>query len=243
MSRYYGWRPSPKDERDWPLSRLGLVQGVFGRPDSVDYSHMIDKIVDQVGPSCVGEGTARGVHVRRMIEGAVADLPDALFIYALARAYEVGPDGPLPNDGAFIRNALQVINDCGVAPRGTCSPDDILQRPNWRAMQLAADSRQLEYARLLSADEARSALWSGFPVVIGGDVDQAYCDRGPSDPPWNGVAGTVLGGHCRCLVGYEPGALLEVNSWGTNWAQGGFSWLTDSVVDSSELWAVKMVTA
>jgi hypothetical protein len=239
----FGWRPSAPDPRDWRLSRLGYAIGSFGRPTALSYSDKIGEIVDQFGPSCVGEGTGRAWQLRAICQGEAAELPDALLTYALARANEVGRGTPISNDGAVIRCALEAIRACGVAQRGVYRPEWIWDRPeqHWGAIQAAADRRTLEYARLYSADECRDALWSQYGIVIGGQIDQAYCDRGPGAQPWNGPnPSQIVGGHCRCIVGYGIGKFIEVNSWGEGWGDMGFTWLTDNVVSSSELWALKV---
>jgi hypothetical protein len=237
---HLGFRASGVDARDWPLGKLGAEPRAT-LPDAVSYEAQLSDIFEQAGPSCVGEALARAWHERAVIQGSASPIyPDPLALYALARAAERGdPALPLIDSGAMPRWALSALSDCGALPRGSWYDPSRTLRPDWATLRSSADRRGVQYARLWSPVEARQALAAGFPVVIGGDVDQSYLDQ--STGIWGGVRGAVLGGHARCLVGYRPGSFREVNSWGETWGEHGLCWLADSVLDVSELWAVELV--
>lgn len=79
-----------------------------------------------------------------------------------------------------------------------------------------------------------------FPVIAM-DVDQAFLDLYGPDVEYDGVHDPkqIVGGHAmrvvgsRPQVGSSPAALLVQNSWGTEWGDGGFFWLTDHAVAHS----------
>ena len=233
-----GFRPSPHDHRDWPLERLG-VDPRASIPLEVSYEGLVDEVFEQSGPSCVGEATARAWHLRARIQGEPAPCyPDALAVYALARAAEfIDASRPLEDSGAFPRCALQAVSECGVVARGTWQDPTRLRRPDWAALRASADRRVVRYARLWTAQDARSALAAGHPVLVGIDCDESFLDY--SGGVWAGMTGPAVGGHAVAAVGYRAGAIRIVNSWSTGWGEAGFGWLADSVINAAELWAVE----
>jgi hypothetical protein len=241
-SNRFGWRESPHDVRDWPLGRFG-VGAVRTVPDSIDRGALVEAVYLQDGPSCTGWGIARGWHLRARLQGdRTAPFPCAPAIYGLARAREVGPEwkDPLPDVGAYVRQGLDAVNECGVLHlEGWAGPRD--RRPPWRALQASADHRGLRYARCWSTDEIRLALAAGYPVVIGHGVDQAYADyRGGI---WPGLRGPAIGGHCTCLLDYTPDAARGVNSWDVTWGEAGLYRMAWPALIGVEAFAVELVPA
>jgi C1A family cysteine protease len=46
-----------------------------------------------------------------------------------------------------------------------------------------------------------------------------------------------------CIVGYEPGRFRVANSWGTDWREHGFAWLTDSYLaweQTQDVWVLSL---
>lgn len=237
MSRF-GLRPSPPDDRDWSLSKLG-VDVYASIPLEVSYDDLVTIVYDQDGGTCVGESTARAWNLRALIQGVRDALyPDPNAIFALANANELGdPALPILDNGAIPRCALEAVKDCGVLPRGLWA--DRLVRPDWDAIKASADRRLIKYARLGSASEARQALASGFPVKNGGDIDEAYARWTTGVYP--GMTGPAIGGHDRCLVGYDAAGFTEINSWGRSDGVNGRRKLSDRAVEQCELWAMELV--
>lgn len=234
-----GLRPSPPDDRDWPIHKLGVDMGA-SIPAEVSYDSLVTIVYDQDGGTCVGESTARAWNLRALIQGARNALyPDPNAIFALANAVELGdPKLPIEDNGAIPRCALQAVKENGVLPRGLWS--DRLTRPDWATITNMADRRVIKYARCANAYQARQALAAGFPVKNGGPIDRAYTKWTTGVYP--GLTGPILGRHDRCLIGYGSGWFLEINSWGALDAVRGRRKLSDVAVEECELWAMELVT-
>lgn len=242
MTRYSkGYRPSPPDERDWSLTRLGVTR-LGALPDRVSYEQHVEAIYDQFGSSCVGWGLGRGWHVRARIQGdSAAPFPSAPAIYSLARSAE-DPTAPLVDGGAYPRLGLYAISKLGVLPLERWNdPGQLNDRPDWEALRESADCRGIQYARLFGIDDIRRALAAGHPVAVGYQVDQSFVDY--AGGTWDGMLGPAKGGHCTCLIGYEPGRLRGVNSWSYDWGESGLYWISDAAADGIEAWAVELVSS
>ena len=86
----------------------------------------------------------------------------------------------------------------------------------------------------LEVDLLKQALFENSPLVFGIPAYSVDCWQNDDDfnsGVWNGVSsGSKVGGHAMCIVGYddgvgEDGAFKVVNSWNSNWGEGGFFWI------------------
>ncbi|MBQ7423263.1 MAG: DUF4384 domain-containing protein [Prevotella sp.] len=72
----------------------------------------------------------------------------------------------------------------------------------------------------------KKALTEDHPVVFAMDVYESFdiCDS-----LWNGLRDVLRGPHAMCVIGYDDekfgGAFEILNSWGTEWASGGYVWI------------------
>lgn len=240
--REFGWKRSPKDDRDWPLAKFG-VGASSSIPDSIDRSSLIEDIYTQDGPSCTGWGATRGWFTRARIQGdSAAKYPNAPAVYALARAREVGPGwaDPLPDDGAYVRFALDAMNECGVLALDGWVPPDRRTRPNWRALQDSSDRRGVRYALCASPNEIKLALAAGHPVVVGWDWDTSLRDF--TGGVWTGPVGESVGGHATCLIDYDARGPRGVNSWGREYGEDGCYRVSWQATAGIEAYAVELVT-
>ncbi len=61
---------------------------------------------------------------------------------------------------------------------------------------------------------------------------------------WNGVADSHRGWHAMCVVGYDDdvngGSFLLMNSWGSTWGSGGFTWVRYSDYAQYVRYAIEM---
>lgn len=61
---------------------------------------------------------------------------------------------------------------------------------------------------------------------------------------WNGVADSHRGWHAMCVVGYDDdvngGSFLLMNSWGSTWGSGGFTWVKYSDYAQYVRYAIEM---
>jgi hypothetical protein len=86
-----------------------------------------------------------------------------------------------------------------------------------------------------ATDKFKLALARDLPVVIGANVTNAFCqvaedavfkDFDPKD---------VAGGHAMCVVGYDDQrrAFRVLNSWGLDWADHGYVWISYDLFDKT----------
>jgi hypothetical protein len=73
--------------------------------------------------------------------------------------------------------------------------------------------------------EVKAHLHAGYPVLIGASVDEAFIKL-PAGTTWSSI-GQEVGGHAMVVVGYDDArrAFRLMNSWGRQWADGGFCWI------------------
>ena len=237
-----GSRPSPEDPRDWALHKIGVASGSI--PERVNNDKLVGFVTDQsITSSCVGQGTARAWYTRALLQGdSLVKYPSPLAIYAEARAAELGQqDAPLLDQGSYPRLGLKAASALGVVPMERWADiGDINTRPPWEILRESTDSRGVRFARVESTYQMRVALAAGHPLVVAFDVDVSFEDyRGGA---WTGMRGHALGGHCTCLIGYEPGKFRGVNSWGSGWGENGLYWIADMATLGMEAWAVELVT-
>lgn len=242
MSRLYGYVPSPQDERDWSLERLGAPLASI--PDEINRDGLIEKIYNQRGSSCTGWGTARGWHLRARIQGdKTVAFPSAPLIYTEGRiADSASPTAPLEDVGCYPRLTLLATQKLGVVPLESWNdPSKDLTRPDWEILTESADARGVTFARVYGLDAMKRALAAGFPLVVGFKVDASFEDyRGGV---WDGMRGQVLGGHCTCIFSYDAESLRGANSWDYDWGESGLYRISNRAAESEilEAFAVQLV--
>ncbi len=103
--------------------------------------------------------------------------------------------------------------------------------PSQAVKQRAREFAVADWRRVNVQDEAevKTQIASGFPVLIGMMVDDAF-SRLAGDQVYAANGGANRGGHAMVVVGYsdQRNAFKLINSWGTNWGSGGFGWISYS---------------
>jgi Papain family cysteine protease len=94
----------------------------------------------------------------------------------------------------------------------------------------AANNRVKDFYRLSPKEsqnvaELKSWLYAGFPLWIGVDIDAGF-QALKANEVWDSAEGKSEGGHAMVIVGYDDAkkAFKIANSWGTDWADGGYGW-------------------
>lgn len=74
--------------------------------------------------------------------------------------------------------------------------------------------------------EVKNQITANFPVLVAAQVDRAFMSLAGSNV-YTQFVGPSLGGHAMVVVGFDDtkSAFKVINSWGTNWAAGGFGWI------------------
>ncbi len=137
------------------------------------------------------------------------------------------------NVPTYVSDALKILSEQGV-----CQMEDMpYSETDWttKPSQTARDNAKkfrIDFWRQVNVQdtkEVKAQLSAGYPVIIGAEVTKEFINEGFSkkaDFIWNS-AGTVSGGHCMLLVGYDDSknAFRVMNSWGKDWGDNGFAWI------------------
>ncbi len=224
-----------------PLKPQQTEESYRGLPSAVSLKQYCPTPGDQGSyGTCVGWTTAYAA--RTILEARQLDLRsqteiDKLifspgFIYKLVKEEE---DIDCTY-GAIMTDALKKMQVHGVAKRDNFAEQCVDYVPE-RIYKEAEEYKLKDYVRLWNIgythDERISALkkslTEGNPVVVGMEAPPSIYDAKefwrPSEKPNQG-----WGGHAICVVGFddkkgEKGSFEIINSWGTEWANGGFTWI------------------
>ena len=188
---------------------------------------------------------AIGYHMRTVLYGLEHDITDRAkldaiafspaFLYQMVKA----PEDIDCQAGSNPVLGFDTLKAMGI-PRSVTMPYACNQPPSAAALLEAVDYRIEDYAVLyfleeqdpkVRVDTTRKALAEGFPVMLAFIVPESFYKPGkvwrelPTD---NGPSGQH-GRHAMLVVGYddtfEGGAFRVLNSWGPNWADGGYVWI------------------
>lgn len=197
--------------------------------------------------SCVGWATAYAA--RTALEASQKSISNKSKVneYRLSPAYVY--NNVRANDqceGSYISSALSFIQNNGVAPLSHFKYSDksCVSIPSDSLRKVALPYRIGSYERLFNSGsmakhvKVRQVLAKGYPVVIGMFIpeDSGFYDTKslwvPTQLDVDNLAANRAGGHAMTVVGYDDkkygGAFEVINSWGTNWGDGGFFWISYS---------------
>ena len=102
---------------------------------------------------------------------------------------------------------------------------------------LAAQRRIATYVSLRSVNAVsqqrllsdwRMWLATGGPILTRLDVDATWDNVGTNGQLKAYKPATARGGHAVAIVGYTKTHFIVRNSWGTDWADGGFAYATNA---------------
>jgi hypothetical protein len=161
-------------------------------------------------------------------------------IYSPAFIYNQGNNHG-GRSGIYIQFALSILQGGGCCSWKTM-PYNVNDADTGPTPQIMKDAKRAQIARwdpvdVKNIDVVKSNLVTGTPIVIGAWVDvenngtwpqndkvvtDRYLHKGDEQNPHPGQ-----GYHAMVLTGYDDakGAFEIMNSWGTNWNQGGYGWI------------------
>lgn len=213
----------------------------------LDYTPQMTPVRDQ-GPvgSVVGFAAAAALEyqIRVRLKRAVTISPS--YIYYFARK-DAG-DNSHSDTGATVRNAIRVLQKRGAVAEEAWpyQAQTVLRDPPPRTLT-AKHYRIRVSAPLHGVRQIRAALQQYGPIVTGITVYESFESRSTArtgvvpDPKPNEQ---VLGGHAICLVGYDDASrrFKFKNSWGANWGDHGYGYLSYNYVKklSSDAWAISL---
>ncbi len=142
--------------------------------------------------------------------------------------------------GSSFPSAFQVMQDTGDVDLNTMAynQNDYLTQPNAQQKEAAKPFQAKDYSYIWrgagnnDVNEIKAHLAAGDPVALGIPVYQAFyfCQGN-----WVGVPASseqFYGNHGICAVGYDDsagggqGGIKVVNSWGSEWGAGGYTYLS-----------------
>jgi hypothetical protein len=203
--------------------------------------------------SCVANGVASAYQFKAMWQAnANIFTPSRLFDYYYTRLIEgtVGSDS-----GSSIEDGVAAVAKYGTVPESQWPYDvsKFKQKPP-QTMAQSMPNAISDYARCPdnSAPDICAAITSGNPVIIGFDVYSNF----PNGASTGGVvpmpAGSIEGGHCVVLVGYDfdgslghKGYYIFRNSWDVTWGDKGYGYFPRAFIESnkysSDYWIIASV--
>ncbi|MCS7076228.1 MAG: peptidase C1 [Bacteroidia bacterium] len=155
-------------------------------------------------------------------------------------------------EGSYILDAMNKLRDEGVLPLSEFpyNENDCNKLPTNEQKQKAGAYKTLGYTRLTKSDNnyeidleaLKQNVAQGSPVVLAMPVGGSFYElRGkkiwrPNQSDWVEInryknrQPSKFGGHAMCLIGYddnlEGGCVQIMNSWGTDFGENGFFWMT-----------------
>ena len=131
--------------------------------------------------------------------------------------------------GAYTRDGMDLLVNQGVCTWNSMPYTDVDcdDMPDAGQLAEAANYKISSYSAVaLTVEALKTQLAAGKILVVAGNVYGEYMNIG-YDEVIIGARGRVYGGHCYACVGYDDAkdAFKFMNSWGTNWATDGFSWI------------------
>ncbi len=227
--------------KDIPLKSQQTQESYRGLPSAVSLKQYCPTPGDQgTYGTCVGWTTAYAA--RTILEARQLDLRsqeeiDELifspgFIYKLVKEEQ-------DNDctyGAIMTDALKKMQVHGVAKRASF-PEQCVDYVPEKIYKEAENYKLKDYVRLWNFNftqeeqilALKKSLTEGNPVVIGMEAPPSIYDAKEFWRPTE-KAGNGWGGHAICVIGFDDkkgkkGSFEIMNSWGTGWANGGFTWI------------------
>jgi len=179
----------------------------------------------------IAEAVANGWTDKTKING---EAYSAVFLYSLIH----DPSEKGCCCGSSIGDALLIMDSVGVAKMGDIASDNRCPVPVSYKLLSKARERRLDKSLITfagfsdaSSERVKKAVSQNRPVIIGmRDYRESFMkEKGIKGGIWNGDTSGSHGNHAMCVVGYDDdlagGAFEIMNSWGDDWANGGFVWV------------------
>lgn len=192
--------------------------------------------------ACVAFSTTEAFSILKYLETGIVEEYSELFLYWNSRNVINATN---QNTGCFIHDALHSLTTLGIcsASLWAFDPSKIYNQPPIFSYKQGNDNRIATFYQITSNNEQRLidielAIRANHPVIYGTRVGVEFESyRGENkvfDYPAN-----QIGGHAMVLVGLRTNSLgqkefLTKNSWGKNWGQNGYAWLSSTYLTWSD---------
>lgn len=245
----FGRRSGPDPRADlFPKFKASLIDklraGTHTLPSRVSYrdGNQFPFIYDQ-GPygDCVANASAELDEFFLLKRKKQSVNMSRRAIYAQAKhAYE--PDD-IADDGLYVSDGLLVLESFGYVPEAswpypsmTTTDDALLLEPVPSNLWVASFEPKSHSMVECTVEQMKLALFEHGPLIIGLEWPDEWMSA-----PANGLLDlhpkTDDGGHCVIIDDYNDnrfGGSFEIrNSWGPTWADGGYGYLSYSLVGNT----------
>ncbi|PJZ84514.1 C1 family peptidase [Leptospira harrisiae] len=252
-----GYIPSSKEIQDSiPLKRD--FNSFEELPKAIDLSSQMPPVGNQGRQnSCVAWATGYAIKsylLKNKGQAPEYDPPFAggkgKFVFSPAFIYNQQNGGE--DKGLYYYKTMEFLKSNGAAPWSSMpySDKDYLTQPSQSSKKEALKYKIKSFSRLnyKNPDEIKRVLAGKNVVMVGMIIDDAFYKlKGSTIYDENG--GQSYGGHAMTIVGYDDqkksksgkkGAFKLQNSWGTNWGDKGFGWVSYSMLAkvSQETYAI-----
>lgn len=241
-------------------------------PSSYSFEEFCPAPRTQKGSSCVGWAVAYSAvsttynlvnDITRRNEKFV-NVFDPYYVYSSIKSEDLQCIGSDCDCGTYIWEALDLVVDYGVkklyvTPELACS--STLTKSNLRSltdrtMNYAIDEyiQLIDYKELsndkvkkiVDIDNLKYALTLNLPIISGIGVGNAFGKLGAEETLYKPDFSSESGGHAITIVGYDDykygGSFRIMNSYGTDWGDAGFFWMTYSDFDKAVNSAFVMIS-
>ncbi len=230
-----------------PSSAPALVTPLGSVPKKVDLRQMCSPVEDQgMTNSCTANAVVGALEYHQRKAGRSVTDMSRMFVYFNSRKMSNTEN---QDTGSFIHHAMAAVLAFGACEERLWPFDPAMttMQPSTLAYQNGMHHEAVQYARTELGNPAMAALAVGLPVVFGTFIPKEYYDQARQTgimPVDNRSAQRPGGGHAMLMVGYDIPAKVWIvrNSWGQNWAEGGYFKLPfetmTSYSDPSHFWTI-----
>jgi hypothetical protein len=153
-------------------------------------------------------------------------------------------------NGTSLNDALNILRDQGGVKWKDFGYDcerDVTQKDKTKAL----GNKIIEYRDIANKYQknqtsfVKKSLSENKPVIIAMDCPNSFMYAGELWKPDSSDYKVWSQGHGLAVIGYDDdkfgGAFEIINSWGTDWGNGGYSWIRYSDFDYFCVWAFEMI--
>lgn len=241
-------QPSKDTEHDWSYATsvtAGALTAVAAPPPAVDLRQPWWTISDQENTgSCVGWAAADGVGRYQMERaGKIAETQSlsARFIWMASKetdSFTTRPESFVEGSGTTLKAAMDVARRYGFALAEDL-PFHIqtnMYLGDEDAFFARCAMRKISAYFNLQKNLGNWKMWLATkgPLLVGLSVDSGWDNATANGGVVNTFdPGSVRGGHAVTVVGYlADGKFIVRNSWGTNWGDQGFAYVSPSYINA-----------
>lgn len=210
-------------------------------PKTIDLRASWWKIADQGQTgSCVGQALSAVLryHFVQVTKLPTTQTFSARFIWTASREMDAIRDLPttmIEGEGTTLTQALEIAKRHGCVPETTLPFYGILGYSGTtdEFYSIAKSYRISNYYELNHRNILQMKTWLATrgPIFCSLICNEEFMNCRKSNPYLKDLNGSDLGGHAVVIVGYrDDGTFILRNSWGTQWGDGGYAYLSEDYV-------------